>query len=110
MEGFIPVSYYPRFDFLLCACDQLVNHLDKIPEMGNEPFRPQVILRVVVGGKRPLDAGPQHTGDYTEAFRRLLRNITVDDLLESSAIVPAYQRALARKGASTLIIERAELY
>lgn len=31
LEGFVPVSYFPRIDFLLCACPQLVLHLDKLP-------------------------------------------------------------------------------
>ena len=30
LEGYIPITCYPRFDFLLLACNQLVNHLDKI--------------------------------------------------------------------------------
>ena len=28
LNGFIPVSCYPRFDFLILALNQLVNHLD----------------------------------------------------------------------------------
>ena len=30
LQGFVPVSIYPRIDFLLSATNQLVNHLDKI--------------------------------------------------------------------------------
>jgi pyruvate/2-oxoglutarate/acetoin dehydrogenase E1 component len=33
LEGFVPVSVFPRFNFLMCAMNQLVNHLDKLPEM-----------------------------------------------------------------------------
>ena len=29
LEGFIPISIFPRFDFFICATNQLVNHLDK---------------------------------------------------------------------------------
>src|SRR3990167_5454777 len=32
LEGFIPISIFPRIDFLICAMDQLINHLDKIEE------------------------------------------------------------------------------
>mgnify|MGYP001574843963 FL=1 len=67
LEGFIPVSVYPRWDFLLLAANQLVNHLDKLPLMGN--FRPKVIIRTGVGPTVPLDAGPQHTQNHTAAFR-----------------------------------------
>ena len=29
MQGFVPVSVIPRWNFLLCATDQIINHLDK---------------------------------------------------------------------------------
>ena len=32
MAGKIPVSIYPRWNFLLLAINQLVNHLDKLTE------------------------------------------------------------------------------
>ena len=28
LEGYLPISIYPRIDFLLLACNQLANHLD----------------------------------------------------------------------------------
>ena len=28
LEGFVPITMYPRFDFFILACNQLVNHLD----------------------------------------------------------------------------------
>ena len=30
LNGMFPVTCYPRFDFLLCAMNQLVNHIDKL--------------------------------------------------------------------------------
>ena len=30
LEGFVPITVFPRWNFLLVASDQLVNHLDKI--------------------------------------------------------------------------------
>jgi len=36
LNGFVSISCYPRFDFLLLACNQLVNHLDKIEYMSKE--------------------------------------------------------------------------
>ncbi len=30
LGGYIPVSVYPRFDFVLLAANQFINHLDKI--------------------------------------------------------------------------------
>ena len=29
LQGFIPITCYPRFDFLILAMNQLVNHLTK---------------------------------------------------------------------------------
>ena len=36
MQDFIPISIYPRWNFLLLATNQLVNHLDKISEISND--------------------------------------------------------------------------
>ena len=30
LNGFIPITCFPRFDFLILAMNQLVNHLDKM--------------------------------------------------------------------------------
>ena len=45
LSGYVPVTCYPRFDFLLLAMNQLVNHLDKIRVMSNNEFQPKVIIR-----------------------------------------------------------------
>ena len=61
LEGFVPITMYPRFDFFILACNQLVNHLDKMRDMSKGDMTPRVIIRVAVGSKNPIDAGPQHT-------------------------------------------------
>ena len=80
LNGFIPVTCYPRFDFLICASNQLVNHLDKIEYMSKGEMKPRVIIRTSIGPKVPLDGGPQHTADYTEVFKKMLTNINVISL------------------------------
>jgi pyruvate/2-oxoglutarate/acetoin dehydrogenase E1 component len=67
LEGFVPITCYPRFDFFILAMNQLVNHLDKMREMSEDKMQPKVIIRVAVGSKKPFSAGPQHTQDHTEA-------------------------------------------
>jgi len=109
LEGFIPVSIFPRFDFLLLAVNQLANHLDKIEGMSNGQFSPKVIIRTAVGSKEPLYPGLQHCQDYTDAFKLLLKNIKVISLEKADNIVPVYMKALQSKK-STLIIERVDLY
>ncbi|MDP6959429.1 MAG: hypothetical protein QF645_11535, partial [Planctomycetota bacterium] len=111
LEGFVPITCYPRFDFLLLACNQLVNHLDKIDFMSKGLMRPRVIIRTSIGAKKPLDGGVQHTQDHTNAFRSLLENVEVVLLNEPDEILPAFQHAYEREDRkSTLIVEWGDYY
>ena len=101
LAGFVPVSIFPRWNFLLLAANQLVNHLDKM--------QAHVIVRVGVGSTQPLDPGSQHTGDMTDAFRLLMPNTNIVRLEHAHDIEPAYRDALQRKGPS-ILIEIADLY
>jgi len=107
LTGQLVVSVYPRFDFLLLAANQLVNHLDKLPLMSS--YRPKVIIRTAVGSTEPLNPGPQHCQDHTEAFAKMLRTVHVQPLTHVESIMPAYRDALNRE-ASTLLIEYASEY
>lgn len=102
LQGYLPVSFYPRMDFLILACNQLVNHLDKIPLMTG--YRPKVIIRTVVGQTKPLNAGLQHTQDHTEALRLMLKTVRVDQIQRPDEVMPAYQCALESEY-STIIVE-----
>lgn len=104
LQGYLPVSIYPRMDFLLRALDQLVNHLDKLAEMSQGQFNPKVIIRTRVGPKAPLYAGPQHCQDHTAAFREMLTNIDVVRITSLEGIIPAYTMALT-SDRSTLVVE-----
>lgn len=106
LEGYIPVSIFPRIDFLIIAVNQLVNHLDKIEEMSCERFKPKVIIRTGIGNTKPLNPGPQHCQDHTMALKALLTNVDVVKLVEADTIVPAYKRAL-ESSRSTILIELA---
>ena len=109
LGGFIPICVFPRMDFMICAMNQLVNHLDKTKEMSNGEFTPKVIIRTMIGGTQPLYPGCQHCSDYTEALKLLLKDVDVVKLENPEDIVPAYQRAL-ESDRSTLLIEVADLY
>ena len=102
LEGFVPISVFPRINFLLCAMDMLVNHLDKLPLYSD--YRPKVIIRTAVGSNQPLDAGPQHTGDFGYALSRMLESVTVHRLLQVDDIMSEYRGAYRAKS-STLIVE-----
>jgi pyruvate/2-oxoglutarate/acetoin dehydrogenase E1 component len=102
LDGFVPVSIFPRWNFLLLAINQLVNHLDKLPMISD--FKPKVIIRTGVGSERPLDPQWQHKGDFTDAMRLMLKTVKVVRLDEPEQIMPAYQAAYQAEG-STILCE-----
>ena len=111
LDGRVPVSIFPRWNFLLLAVNQLVNHLDKFGLMSNGGYRPKAIIRTGVGAERPLHPQHQHVGDYTEAFRLMCPHLDVIRLDEPAQVFPAYQLALERTdGRSTLLVEYGDYY
>ena len=79
--------------------------------MSNGEMRPRVIIRVAVGSKNPIDAGPQHTQNHTEAFRKMLTEINVVELTEPEDVFKVFEEAYNREDSrSTLIIEHGEFY
>ena len=101
LAGHIPISIYPRWNFLVLAANQLINHLDK---MGAH-----VIVRVGVGSTKPLYPGPLHVGDFTEAFRQMMPNTYIARLEHPDEVISEYRAALHRDGPS-LLAEIADLY
>ncbi len=91
LEGYIPVCFYPRWDFLIIAANQLINHLDKMPEMG---WKPKVIIRTAVGSTAPLNPGPQHTQNHTFAMRQMLTSVSIYELLNPKYVYDGYVSAL----------------
>jgi pyruvate/2-oxoglutarate/acetoin dehydrogenase E1 component len=111
MNSLIPISIYPRWNFLLLATNQIVNHLDKLKELTGLINPGKVIIRTGIGSVNPLHPGPQHTGDFTEAFRLLCKHVNVVRLDEYMQIFPEYQKAYLRDdGVSTLLIEWSDKY
>jgi pyruvate/2-oxoglutarate/acetoin dehydrogenase E1 component len=111
LTGLIPVSIFPRWNFLLLAVNQVVNHLDKLSAISAGGYQPKVIIRTSIGSERPLHPQHQHVGDFTDAFRLMCRSIEVIRLDEPEAIFPAYQKALEREdGRSTLLVEYGDYY
>jgi len=111
LGGYVPVTIYPRWNFLLLAVNQLVGHLDKLKAMSQGGYTPKVIIRTGIGSQRPLHPQHQHVGDYTDAFQLMLTNIEVIRLDEPEQIFPAYEKALTREdGKSTIIVEWGDYY
>ena len=106
---YVPISIFPRWNFLLLATNQIVNHLDKIPEMSD--YRPKVIIRTAIGAQRPLHPQHQHVGDYTDAFKLMTPNIEVIRLDEPDQIFESYQKAYEREDdKSTILVEWGDYY
>lgn len=107
LEGFTPVSVFPRFNFLLLAYNQLINHLDKLPWYGG--YWPKVIVRTAVGRNTPLDPGWQHQDDFTIPLKNMVKTIKVRKLDKEGNIVQEYKDALNRE-CSTILVEEGNLY
>ena len=107
LEGFIPISIFPRIDFLICATNQLINHLDKVEEMSHGEFRPGVIIRTQIGNKYPLYPGAQHCQDYTKGLKAMCKHIEVIKIKNEKEVYSSYIYALkrAKMGKSTLLVE-----
>ena len=111
LNGTIPISIFPRWNFLLLATNQLVNHLDKLPLYSHGEFLPRVIVRTAIGSERPLNPQAQHVGDFTDAFRLMLKNVEIVRLEEPEQIFEAYKFAYQREDQkSTVLVEYGDYY
>ena len=109
LEGMVPVTCFPRFDFLLCCMNQLVNHSDKLEIITMGQYSPKMIIRVLVGAKKPLDGGEQHTQNYVKFLKKILKKIKVYDLNNEKKIFKSYKEAYNNKKIN-LMVEYSEKY
>lgn len=108
LTGYRPVLFYERHDFVLNALDAIVNHLDKIESMSQGQFKTPVIIRATVGGSVPLHPGPQHTQDFTVAFRSMVK-FPVLELKTPAEVLAAYHLA-ATLDSPIMLVEHRDLY
>ena len=111
LNNFIPISIFPRWNFLLLAANQLINHLDKFEVKSQGYFKTKVIIRTSIGSQRPLHPQHQHVGDFTEAFKKVLSTVDIIRLEDPKDIIPGYEKALQRNdGKSTILVEYGDYY
>ena len=111
LNRLIPVTIFPRWNFLLLAINQLVNHVDKARGMSNGGYDPKIIIRTGIGSERPLHPQHQHIGDFTDAIRKMCTTIEVIRLKEPEDIFPAYGKSLLRDdGRNTILVEYGDYY
>jgi pyruvate/2-oxoglutarate/acetoin dehydrogenase E1 component len=109
MTGKFVITFYPRWDFLICAANQLINHVDKMELMSNGQWKPNMIIRVGKGSEIPLNPGPQHRNNYFKEFQSITQTIKFFDCLTADDIKTAYDHAI-NEGGITLINEYPEKY
>lgn len=111
LNGAIPISIYPRWNFLLLAANQIVNHVDKVKIMSNDGYKPKIIIRTAIGSQRPLHPQHQHIGDFTPGFKAMCDTIDIIRLDEPHQIFESYKYAFERAdGRSTILVEWGDFY
>ena len=111
MDKNVPISIYPRWNFLLYAINQLINHIDKFKVMAGNEIVPKIIIRTGIGSQRPLHPQFQHIGDFSEAIQKMCSTIEVIRLNEPEDIFPSYKKAYERKdGINTILVEYGDYY
>lgn len=109
LDGWLPICVFPRWNFMLRAADQIVNHLDRLPLYSGGAFTPKVIIRTAVPSISPFYPGPQHDDDFSDAFTKMFRTVHVQKLKHECEIIERYTEALNRDG-STILVEYGENY
>ena len=107
MTGKRVVTFYPRWDFIISATNQLINHLDKYELMTGKKLN--VIIRLGKGSDKPLDPGHQHKGNYFDEFKSMCKNIEFHNLKTPFDIYNSYEYAIG-EGGIHLLLEYPELY
>lgn len=107
MTGKTVVTFYPRWDFIILAANQLINHLDKYKLMTGKTAN--IIIRLGKGSDKPLDPGHQHKGNYLSEFKTMCPNIEFHNLTDHSVIVDAYKNSY-KSGSIHVLVEYPEKY
>ena len=111
LGGYVPISVYPRQNFLLLATGDLANMIDKMTAISLNQWLPKILIRVATGPDSPVHPGHQHVGNYAVAFRKLFSTIEIVELNEPQDIFPAYKNALEQSdNKPTILIEHGNYY
>lgn len=111
LDGFTPISIFPRWNFLLCGMNQLINHIDKVKFMVGNNCKSKVIIRTGIGSERPLHPQDQHVGDFTDQIQDMCKTIEIVRLSEPANILSAYKKAYDRDdGVSSILVEYGDFY
>ena len=107
-EGYKPVLYFERHDFMLVAMDAIGNHIDKIERISHGEFKVPVIIRAVEAFGGPFYSGPTHHQDFTSILKEVV-DFPVIDPVTGVDILKAFKGA-KESGRPAIIIERKSRY
>lgn len=111
LNGTVPISIFPRWNFLILGANQLVNHIDKIKLMSKGEFNPKIIIRVSIGSQRPLHPQHQHVSDFTSGFKALCDYVDIIRLDEPHQIFESFKYAYERTdNRPTILVEWGDYY
>lgn len=107
-EGFKPVLYFERHDFMLVAMDAIGNHIDKIERISHGEYKLPIIIRAVEAFGGPFYSGPTHHQDFTNLLKELV-DFPVLDPVTGIDVLKAFKGA-KESGRPAIIIERKSRY
>jgi pyruvate dehydrogenase E1 component alpha subunit len=107
-EGFLPVIYYERHDFMLVAADAIVNHIDKIERISHGEFKCPILIRAVTADAGPFYSGITHSQDFTNVFKEAV-SFPVEDPVTGEDVLQAV-RSARHSGRPAMLIERKSRY
>lgn len=110
LEGYCPVVCFERHDFLLLALDALVNQMDKMPWLSGDKFKWNIVIRAIVGAKKPLNAGPMHTQNYRRELTTMLKHTPVLQPITQAQMAEAWGMAGRSESGAVVVIEHRDWY
>lgn len=108
LEGFKPVLFFERHEFILNASDAIANTLDIIETISDGQFTMPVIIKAVAGSVKPFYAGLTHTRNMTDIMRTLV-SFPVYEPQTPQEVLKAYELAANAK-TPVMVSENKELY
>lgn len=108
LEGYRPLLFFERHDFIFNALDALINQVDKIDIISQGQFKIPIIIRAVAGGIKPFYSGLTHTSNLTKLFKEMF-HFPVYNPKTPNEVIAAYKIAL-EADYPVLISEEKALY
>lgn len=107
-EGFLPILYFERHDFILNALDAIINHIDKIERISHGEYKVPVVIRAVTADAGPFYSGITHSQDFTKLLESGV-SFPVEDPKKGKDVLRVFRDAVESKR-PVLVIERKSRY